>query len=150
MKRPVAVLTVVVLCASTVGLLLIERSSGAGSYGSRRPVSPCTAPADPFPGSGLDATLQRIILSGLNGAACELGTTRETLVLSLAPNSVFDDVRWDRPTAEQALRSGFERAIDDADERGSLPGWAATVLRAIVRRAPIDLLLNGVDLNPLG
>ncbi len=150
MRRLVVVLVVAVLCAGTAGLLVVERSSGAADYGSRRPATPCTAAADPFPGAGLDATLQRIVLSGLNGAACELGTTREALLLSLAPKSGADDVHWDRPTAERALRSGFERAIDDADRRGSLPGWAASVLRVIVRRAPVDLLLEGIDLNPLG
>jgi len=150
MRRPVAVLVVVSLCAGAVGLLLVEQSSGAATFGSRRAGSPCTAPADPFPGDGLDATLQRIVLSGLNGAACDLGTTREELVLSLAPKSGFDDVDWDRPTAERALRTGFERSIDDAVERGSLPGWAASVLRVIVRGAPIDLLLEGVDLLPFG
>ncbi|MGI9023665.1 MAG: hypothetical protein ACR2HV_10655 [Acidimicrobiales bacterium] len=150
MRRPVAVIVAAALCAGTAGLLLVERSSGAASYGSRRAGSPCTAPADPFPGGGLDATVQRIALSGLNGAACELGTTREELFLSLAPNSGFDDVDWDRPTAEAALRSGFERAIDDAVARGSLPGWAASVLRVIVQRAPVDLLLKGIDLLPFG
>jgi len=141
---------VAALCAGTLGLLVIERSSGAADYGARRQSSPCTAATDPFPGGGLDATLQRIVLSGLNGAACELGTTREALLLALAPNSGFDDVHWDRPTAERALRGGFERAIDDADHRGSLPGWAASILRVIVQRAPIDLLLKGIDLNPFG
>ena len=40
-----------------------------------------------FEGEGLDATVQRIALDGLNGAACELGVTREDLVLSLDPDS---------------------------------------------------------------
>ncbi len=148
MKRLVALVAVAVLCGGTVGLLLIERSSGAADYGSRRPVSPCTAPIDPFPGNGIDATLQRIVLSGLNGAACELGITREALLLSLAPKSGFDDVHRDRPTVERALRKGFDRAIDDAEKRGSLPGWAASALRFIVEKAPVDWLLNGAGLNP--
>jgi len=150
MRRTVAAVVVAALCAVTVGLLIVERSSGAAGYGSRRPASACAAATDPFPGTGLDATLQRIVLSGLNGAACELGTTREELVLSLAPKSGFDDVHWDRPTAERALRSGFDRAIDDAEARRSLPGWAAAALRLVVRNAPIDLLLKGINLNPFG
>ncbi|MDQ6797072.1 MAG: hypothetical protein M3011_03430 [Actinomycetota bacterium] len=150
MKRRVVIVITAVLCAGTGGLLVIERSSGAADYGPSHVASACTAPADPFPGAGLDATLQRIVLSGLNGAACDLGTTREALLLSLAPNSGFDDVHWDRPTAERALRRGFERAIADAVGRGSLPEWAASILRVIVRRAPVDLLLKGVALNPFG
>jgi hypothetical protein len=145
-----AVVVVVVLAVVAGGLLVVERSSGAADYGSVHLASPCVAAADPFPGSGLDATLQRIVLSGLNGAACDLGTTREALVLSLAPNSGFAEVHWDRPTAERALRSGFNRSIDDAVKRGSLPGWGAAVLRVIVDRAPLDLLLKAINLNPFG
>jgi len=148
MKRPVAIAVVALLCAATAALVVIERSSGGTDYAARQVTSPCTATSDPFPGDGLDATLQRIVLSGLNGAACELGTTREALVLSLAPNSGFTDVDWDELTAERALRQGFERSIDDAEDRGSLPGWGASILRAVVARTPIDWLFNGVDLNP--
>ncbi len=150
MRRLLAIVAVVVLGAVAAGLLVVERSSGAADYGSVRSAAPCRAPADPFPGRGLDATLQRIVLSGLNGAACDLGTTREGLVLSLAPKTGFDDVHWDRPTAERALRRGFDRAIDDAMKRGSLPGWAALALRVVVDRAPLDLLLKGINLNPFG
>ena len=149
MRRSAAVAVVMAMCAGVAALLVVERSAGAGDYGERSYVEPCSAPADPFPGKGIDAVLQRIALSGLNGAACELGTTREALVLSLASGSGFEDVTWDRATAERALRSGFDRAIDDADDRGSLPGWGAAILRFVVERAPIDWLLNRADLGPL-
>ena len=86
--------------------------------------------------------MQRIALGGLNGAACELGTSREGLVLSLDPEAGIGDVTWDRDTAAEALQSGTARAIDDAVERGTLPGWAGRVLRFVVERAPIDWLLN--------
>ena len=103
---------------------------------------PCTAEPDQFPGDGLDASVQRIALSALNGAACELGTTRERLVLSLDPNSSFDDVTWDRATMEEALRNGAGRAVDDADDRDSIPGWIAVALGFLVERAPIDWLVE--------
>ena len=41
-----------------------------------------------------------------------------------------------------AVEAGLVRAIDDAEEQGSLPGFAATILRELVRRAPIDWLLE--------
>ena len=45
------------------------------TFAQRDYVDPCHAPADPFPqGTGIDGTLQRISLSAINGAACELGT----------------------------------------------------------------------------
>jgi hypothetical protein len=149
-KRAAALLVTAALCAGVGALLVVERSAGARDYGTRTYVEPCSAPADPFPGKGLDATLQRILLSGLNGAACDLGTSREELVLSLAPRSGVDEVTWDQETLERALRKGFDRSIDDAEDRGSLPGWGATILRFAVRNAPIDWLLDRVDLGPLG
>ena len=89
---------------------------------------PCDAPADPFPqGDGIDGTLQRIALSAINGAACELGTGREELILSLEPRSGFGpEVTWTEDTLEEALRAGLVRAIDDADDRDTIPGIVAT------------------------
>jgi hypothetical protein len=116
-------------------------AAGADEFGTVALQDPCAAPADPFPGSGLDAATQRIVLSGLNGAACELGVSREELVLSLEPRSDVD-VDWDRDTIQDALRSGVERAIADADQRGSLPGLVAEPLRWLVARAPISWFLE--------
>ena len=109
-------------------------------------VDACTAPPDTYEGKGLDAVVQRIALSALNGAACELGTTRERLVLSLDSNSGYNDVSWDKATAEDALRKGAKRAIDDADDRNSIPGWAATVLKFAVDHAPIGWLVQKLPL----
>jgi hypothetical protein len=143
--RVAAIALLLVSCIAAGALLAVEGAADDDEFGRPAFVEPCTAPPDPFPERGLDAVLQRIALSGLNGAACELGTDRESLVLSLAPGSGFDDVDWDRPTLERALRSGFRRAIDDAVERGSLPRWGAAILRTIVDRAPIGFLLDQVD-----
>jgi hypothetical protein len=85
---------------------------------------------------------QRIALGGLNGAACDLGTSREELILSLDPKSGIGDVTWDRATAAKAIQSGTSRAIDDAVDRGTLPSWAGRALRFVVERAPIQWLLD--------
>ena len=71
-----------------------------------------------------------------------LGTTRERLVLSLDPNSSFDDVTWDRDTMEEALRNGAHRAIDDANDRDAIPGLVAAALGFVVDRAPVDWLVE--------
>ena len=63
-------------------------------------------------------------------------------MLSLDSESGIGDVTWDRDTAAEALQSGTSRAIDDAVERGTLPGWAGRVLGFVVERAPIDWLLE--------
>jgi len=126
----------------TVALLGLEQAAGASNVGTYAAADPCTAGPDPYPGSGLDAIAQRIALSALNGAACDLHTSRERLVLSLDPNSGYTDVTWDDATREQALRSGTERAINDAEDRGTLPGWAATVLRFTAAHAPVTWIVE--------
>ncbi|MBK9181138.1 MAG: MFS transporter [Acidimicrobiales bacterium] len=127
--------------------LVAERQAGAADYGVRAYAEPCSAGSQPYPERGFDAWLQRIALSGLNGAACELGVSREELVLSLADDTGFEDlVTWEPETLEDALRSGFRRAIDDGEDRGGMPGWVAAALRFVTDRAPIDWLLGRVDL----
>ena len=129
------------LVVAGVVLIVVELGQGASSYGSVQSQDPCTAKVT-FPGGGLDGTIQRIALSGLNGAACELHTTREEFVLSFAPEAGGKPIKWDRPTIERATRSGLLRAVDDAHQRGSIGGITAFVLRQIVERAPLDWLLD--------
>ncbi len=130
-----------------IALALIAGTvSSGGDTGTFVADDPCTAAPDQFPGDGLDASVQRIALSALDGAACELDTTRERLVLSLDPNSSFDDVTWDHDTMEQALRVGAHRAIDDANDRDAIPGWAAAALGFIVERAPVDWLVERIPI----
>lgn len=115
--------------------------AGGAEFGSTGVTDPCTAAADPFPGGGFDAAAQRFVLSGLNGAACDLGISREELVLSLEPR-IGSEVEWDRDTITEALRNGVSRAIGDADERGTLPGWLASGLRWTVDHAPVSWFLE--------
>jgi hypothetical protein len=146
-QRRASVLGIGALAVVAVGLLAMESRAGAWSVGEFEEEDPCATGPDPFPGDGLDAAVQRIALSALDGAACELGTSRERLVLSLDEGSGFDDVEWDDATLEQALRDGTRRAIDDAEERGTLPGWAAAAMGFLVDRAPIDWLVEGIPLG---
>ncbi|MGZ5351831.1 MAG: hypothetical protein ACXWYN_01815 [Actinomycetota bacterium] len=130
------------LLVASVALVALELATGASGAGALAVRDPCRAhPA--FPGQGFDATLQRIVLDGLDGAACELGTTREEMVLSLAPRVDGRTVRWDDETIERALRAGIGEAIDDAEQRGSLNALVAVVLRQLVERAPVQWLIDG-------
>jgi len=134
----------VVLFALFVGAVVlfgVELARGAMDAGALAVQDPCE-PREEFPGEGLDATLQRIVLDGLDGAACELGTTREELVLSLAPASGVE-IAWDDETIEEAVRAGLLEAISDAEERGSLNALVAVVLREVVERAPVQWLVDG-------
>jgi hypothetical protein len=143
-RRTAGILGLCAIAATAVTLIAVELSMGAADYGEFHSADPCTAETT-FPGDGLDPTIQRIALSGLNGAACELGTTREELVLSFVPEAGGPPIEGDRPTIERAVRAGLERAIDDAEQRGSIGGVTAFLLREIAERAPLDWLISGAD-----
>ncbi|MCI0634776.1 MAG: hypothetical protein L0206_12795 [Actinobacteria bacterium] len=130
------------LLLAGAALVAVELADGAADAGELAVRDPCE-PRPPFPGQGLDATLQRIVLDGLDGAACELGASREELVLSLEPLSTTQPIRWDDETIERALRAGLLEAIDDAELRGSLNAIVATILREVVERAPVQWLIDG-------
>jgi hypothetical protein len=130
--RAVAVL--VGLLVAAVAVLGAELASSA-TRRSAMVDDPCKRRAL-FPGSGVDATIQRVVLDGLDRAACRLHTSREALVLSLGTR------RWNRRTTE-AVRAGLLRAVDAAERRGDIPGYLAPLVRRVVERAPIDKLVEG-------
>ncbi len=140
-RRQIALGALVALFVGAVALIALELANGASDAGKLAVQDPCE-PREAYPGQGLDAVIQRIVLDGLDGAACDLGTTREQLVLSLSPRS-GQQIEWDDATIEQALRAGMLEAIDDAEQRGSLNGIVAAVLRQVVERAPVQWLIDG-------
>ena len=137
-----AIATLVALLLAAAAFIGVEIANGAVDAGGLAVRNPCDA-RPPFPGQGFDATLQRIVLDGLDGAACELDATREELVLSLAPRSDAEPIRWDDETIERAVRAGLLEAIDDAEQRGSLNAIVAALLREVVERAPVQWLIDG-------
>lgn len=137
--RP-AVWVLVALLATVVALVGVELGKGALHEPAPKLANPC----HPRGGrtGGIDATIQRIVLDGLDGAACRLHTTREELVLSFAPETGIRR-RWDQHTVEVAIRAGMLRSIDEAQRRGDLPDFAAGLARELVKRVPIDQLIRG-------
>jgi hypothetical protein len=131
---------VAVLLAAAAVLIVVELATGAIGFGKPKLADPCTdKPA--FKGGGLDGEVQRFALSGLNGAACRLHTTREELVLSFVPAAGTKAVRWDRPTIDSALRAGFQQAFKDTEDRG-LAGYVIGHILEVVVGAPLDFFLD--------
>ena len=99
--------------------------------------------------SGVQRIAEQIVLSTLDGVACEVGSTREELVLALpstqsraafARSHGLDAAGLDRVT-----RSGLDRAISDAEHAGALAGWQAALLRQAAQHVPLDTLLDAVN-----
>lgn len=105
-----------VLASAAVALIAVELGMGGIDFGAARLADPCTSKPHLSEGGifgSVDAAVQRFALSGLNGAACSLHTTREELALSFTPALGTKKVRWSRSTIETALRSGMRRAAHD-------------------------------------
>jgi hypothetical protein len=136
-----AIWIVTALLASGAVLVAFELGKGALEEPSPKIANPCK-PREGRTG-GIDATIQRIVLDGLDGAACRLHTTREELVLSFGGSSAVLPRRWDEHTVEVALRAGLLRSVDEAVQRGDVPGFLGPALRSLVRRLPLDRLVQG-------
>jgi hypothetical protein len=137
-------LLVAVLAAAAVGLIAVELGMGAIGFGEARLADPCTSKPHLSEGGifgSVDAAVQRFALSGLNGAACSLHTTREELVLSFTPALGAKKVRWSRSTIETALRSGMRRAAHDTAGNGIFGDVLSFVLDNAIAR-PIAFFLG--------
>jgi hypothetical protein len=143
MSRPAVIPLVLIVAGAT--LIAVELALGARDYG-RVELSPaCSAPTPQLEGGGFDRTTQRIVLAALSRAACELGTTREELVLSLSPRTGSRYGSWSDDQLERALRAGLVRAVEDARARGELGAVEARVLRELAERAPVELILEAAE-----
>jgi hypothetical protein len=121
---------------------------GGGSYEPTSLADPCVAREWRDPGD-LESVLEQIVLSALDGAACELGVSREELVLAVRDEeslSTFaDDHGISRAEAERAVTEGLLRAVDDAEEAGALPGFLASLTRRAIDDVPPWVVLETLE-----
>jgi hypothetical protein len=140
--------TSVVLSLALVGIYL---AAGGSSYTPEKSQDPCEHRAWTNP-EGLGEIANQFSISALDGAACQLGVTRETLARALATPQArerfsqrygIDDAKLAR-----AVRAGLLRAIDDAEEAGALSPFIAGPLRGTIEEIPLDQaieLINNAD-----
>jgi len=114
-----------------VALIVLELALGATSYGRPQLADPCTTKAVAT-GGGINATVQRFARATLDGAACQLHTTREELVLSFVPSAGTKRIRWDRATIDGALRAGLDHASHEVAGNGLIGDALAFTLRKLV------------------
>ena len=86
--------------------------------------------------------IQQFTLSALDGAACKLGVSRETLARALATEKSREEFakKYHVNDAElaKAIRAGLLRAISDAEEAGALPGPLGYAARRAIESIPLD------------
>ncbi len=126
---------------------------GGASYSPAAVADPC-ASREVRNADGFGEVAEQIVLSGLDGAACELGVSREAVVLAFASRDALERFAREHEISQDDLgdlvRSGLLRAADDAERADQLDPRLASLLRGLVRRVSIDQLLNLLELLPGG
>jgi hypothetical protein len=131
-----------IVAAALAGAVLVAAyvALGGGGYAPAPVADPCGARERPA-GERLGDGTQRALLATLDGAACDLGSSRETLLLVLLDRDRPDGADDARLT--EALRAGVRRARDE----GALNGVLATALDLALQtggpEALIGVLLDG-------
>lgn len=133
---------------AAVALAGIYLAAGGSSYAPAKTQDPCK----PRPWSnpeGLEQIAQQFSLSALDGAACKLGVSRETLARALATpegRERFAD-RYGIGDAQlaRAIRAGLLRAVSDAEEAGALNPLLAVPLRQTLRNIPLERAIELIN-----
>jgi hypothetical protein len=143
--------------AASAALVGVYAALGGASYEPLDVADPC----EPRPVAELqerDEVTERLALSALDGAACELQVPREDLVFVIADPGERDEFIAEHGVTEEqldaALREGLVRAVDDAERAGGISAFEATLLREVAERVPaaeaIDLLEAATGDDVLG
>jgi hypothetical protein len=121
---------------------------GGATYEPTPVADPCQA-RERIEAQGLAETIERIALTAVDHVACELGVSREDLVLALRSEEKFGafsaEHGIERAQAEQAIHDGLVQAIDEAEQDGTLPGLIAPLVRKAAASVPPWLLLDTLE-----
>lgn len=127
--------------AASLVLVGVYLAAGGSSYAPVKTQDPCKERQWRDP-EDLEQLAEQFSLSALDGAACELGVSRETLARALATPGSRERFtqRYGINDAElaRAIRAGLLRAVNDAERAGALSPLLAGPLRATLRQIPID------------
>lgn len=141
MSQSRGALLIGVAIAASLALVGAYLAAGGSSYEPAKTQDPCEERPWRDP-EGLQQIAEQFSLSALDGAACELGVSRETLARALATPESRERFtqRYGIDDAElaRAIRAGLLRAVDDAERAGAINPLLGAPLRATVRQIPID------------
>lgn len=127
--------------ALSAALVVVYLAFGGGGYEPTPVADPCD-PREWRSPAGIEESAQQFALSALDGAACELGVSRETLAPALATGESRAELAAELAITdaelEAAVRAGVVRGIDDAAEAGTISPLVAEGLRTVASRLPVD------------
>ncbi|HSS40955.1 MAG TPA: hypothetical protein VLK37_00225 [Solirubrobacterales bacterium] len=139
---------VIVSIVASLALVGAYLAAGGSSYEPEKVQDPC----QPRPWSNpqnLGQIANQFTISALDGAACQLGVTREALARALATPEGRERFKQrygiDDEKLAKAIRAGLVRAVDDAEEAGALPSLLAGPLRDAVRNIPLEQAIEIVN-----
>ena len=118
---------------------------GGGRFKPTPASDPCVAREWRNP-QGTQALTEQILLTALDGAACELKVGRENLVLALrseAERAAFARTHHlSDQKVESAVRDGMRRALAEARSHDALSPRLASLFEGIINRVPITTLVD--------
>jgi hypothetical protein len=119
-----------------VGVLGVQVARGGGSFEPLRPADPCAERTVTSRSPGIEGLTERLVLLGIDGAACRLGVSREALTLELGQSGDPTEAQVD------ALRAGLESAVQRMKDEGTLPPASDLVDEALAS-ADLNRFLEG-------
>ncbi len=135
----------------SVALVAAYLALGGASYAPAQVADPC-APRDWREPQGFQEVAEQIVLSGLDGVACELGVSREEVVLAFASGESLDQFAREQGVdpgeLDELLRTALLRAVDDAEQAGALNPTVAGIVRQLVMRVELDQVLELLERLP--
>lgn len=141
---------VLVVASIVASLVLVGAylAAGGSSYEPKKTQDPC----NPRPWSNpqsLGQIANQFTISALDGAACQLGVSREVLARALATPEGRERFKQrygiDDEKLAKAIRAGLVRAVDDAEEAGAIPSLIADPLRQTVKSIPLDQAIEFIN-----
>jgi hypothetical protein len=138
--RAGALLVLAALAVS--GVLGVQEANGGGDFVPAKPADPCAVRMVTSVSTGINGLGERLVLLGLDGAACRLHTTREALILRLAESH--------QPTSAQvnALHGGLLRAVRLMKANGTLPPISDFTDEALAQANLPSVVKSGIKLLP--
>ena len=136
---------IAVAAGVAVALVGVYLALGGASYAPAAVADPC-APREERNPEGFEQVAEQIVLSALDGVACELGVSREQVVLAFSSRASLERFAREHGKSnddlESLARAGLTRALDDAVRAKQIDPRLADLLRGLAARVPISQLLD--------